>query len=79
MVKELSAIYDSNIWLQDLDKIIASLPELSELEGKSVLVTGANGLICSAVIDVLMRYNESTKSGNTIRVTAAGLSAMVMS
>lgn len=74
MAKELSAIYDNDLWLQDLDSIIESLPELSELEGKSVLVTGANGLICSAVIDVLTRYNEAVKKNRNISVTAAGRS-----
>ena len=72
MVKTLRTIYGNSLWLQDIDRTVESLPELSELEGKSVLVTGANGLICSAVIDVLMRYNEP--HGNSIRVIAAGRS-----
>lgn len=72
MVKALKTIYGNNLWLQDIDRTVKSLPELSELEGKSVLVTGANGLICSAVIDVLMRYNGT--HGNRIKVIAAGRS-----
>ena len=72
MAETLRTIYGNSLWLQDIDRTVESLPELSELEGKSVLVTGANGLICSAVIDVLMRYNES--HGNSIRVIAAGRS-----
>ena len=70
MAEELGAIYGSSLWLHDLDRITEYLPELSELDGKSVLITGANGLICSAVADVLLRYNE-THSGN-IRIIAAG-------
>ena len=72
MVKELSRIYSSDLWLQDLDSITASLPELSQLNGKSVLITGANGLICSAVVDLLIRHNET--HGGTIHIVAAGRS-----
>ncbi len=70
MVKKLGTIYDSDLWLQDVNMITESLPELGELEGKSVLVTGSNGLICSAVVDVLMRYNDA--HGDNIGIIAAG-------
>ena len=52
-------IYDSPLWKADLDEIVASLPELSELAGKSVMITGAAGLICSSVVDILFRYNDT--------------------
>lgn len=52
-------IYESKIWLADLDKVLAGLPELEEMAGKSVLVTGCTGLICSAVVDVLIRWNKT--------------------
>ena len=70
MAEKLGAIYGSSLWLHDLDRITASLHELSELDGKSVLITGANGLICSAITDVLIRHN-TTHSG-TIHIIAAG-------
>ena len=63
-------LYDSKKWAQDIDEVLASLPELSYLEGNSVMITGANGLICSAVVDILIRYNES--HDNQIRIFAAG-------
>ena len=63
-------IYDRKLWIADLDEIISSLPELEELAGKKVLVTGCTGLICSAVIDVLMRWNETHK--DKITILAAG-------
>ena len=68
-------IYNSNLWLSDLDLSIASLPSLSRLNGKTVLVTGAGGLICSAVVDVLIRYNE-TQNGS-IKILAAGRSEAI--
>ena len=63
-------IYDSNLWFSDLDEIIEVLPELKELEGKSILVTGSTGLICSALIDVLIRWN--TTHDNKIIVHVEG-------
>ena len=63
-------LYHSKLWMSDLDETIAALPELAELEGRSVMITGCSGLICSAVIDVLIRRNE-THSGQ-IHIIAAG-------
>lgn len=51
-------LYDSKLWVDDLDSIISKLPELNMLEGCSILVTGASGLICSSVADLLIRYNR---------------------
>ena len=65
-------IYNSSLWISDLDKTISELPELAELTGKNVLVTGCTGLICSAVVDALIRWNE-THAGK-INILAAGRS-----
>ena len=65
-------IYDSKIWICDLDETIIALPELDELARKSVMVTGSTGLICSAVIDVLIRWNET--HDEKITILAAGRS-----
>lgn len=51
-------IYKSKLWISDLDEEIAALPELKDLSGKSILITGCTGLICSALIDILIRWNE---------------------
>ncbi len=64
------SIYDSNLWMKDVDLVLAGLPELNELEGKKILITGAAGLICSAVVDILIRYNE--KAHSPIQIYAAG-------
>lgn len=65
-------LYNSKIWISDLEETIGELPELGELAGKSVMVTGCTGLIGSAVVDVLIRWNE-THEGKII-VLAAGRS-----
>lgn len=63
-------LYDSKLWIEDIDKILETLPEMDELAGKSVMITGAAGLVCSAVVDVLFRYND--KHEKKIQILAAG-------
>lgn len=65
-------ILNSKLWISDLDETIDALPELDELAGKSVMVTGCTGLICSAVVDVLIRWNETHQE--KIKVFATGRS-----
>jgi nucleoside-diphosphate-sugar epimerase len=64
------SIYDSRLWISDLDETIAALPEMNELAGKSVMVTGCSGLICSAVVDVFIRWNVT--HAEKIKILAAG-------
>ena len=64
------SIYDSNLWISDLDEIIDVLPEIEDLCEKSVMSTGCSGLICSAVVDLLIRWN--TTHQKKINILAAG-------
>ena len=63
-------IYDNTLWISDVDRVISVIPELNQLEGKSVMITGAAGLICSSVVDILFRYNDTHE--NKILILAAG-------
>lgn len=63
-------LYDSKLWIEDIDEILELLPELKQLEGKSVLITGVGGLICSSVADILIRYNEVHDNSVTIYAAA---------
>ena len=65
-------LYEHPLWIEDIDLIIKTLPELEQLAGSSVLITGASGLICSAVVDVLFRYNDT--HDQKIRILVAGRS-----
>lgn len=71
-------IRDCKQWISDIDKVTESLPELDTLAGKTILITGSTGLICSAVIDVFLRYNDTHKN-EMIRILAAGRSHKKMS
>ena len=63
-------LYESKLWISDIDAAIASFADLKELGGKSILITGSTGLICSAVTDLLLRWNETHEE--KIHVWAAG-------
>ncbi len=66
----MGSIYNSPKWFKDIDTVSQNLSELSELAGRSVLITGAAGLICSAVTDIFIRYNEMHSV--PIHIIAAG-------
>lgn len=51
-------IYNSQIYINDLKSVKESLIRINEIKGKSILVTGATGLIGSAIIDLLLYTNE---------------------
>lgn len=60
----------SKLWINDIDTIIQENPEIKKLESKSVLITGAAGLICSSIVDIVFRYNDL--HNNPIQIYAAG-------
>ena len=51
-------IYESETYRRDLDEVLSSF-DLGFLRGRSILITGASGLIGSTIIDLLLRYNET--------------------
>lgn len=57
-------------YLRDLQRVQQAVPQLQRLDGRRILITGAGGLICSALVDFLMRRNDTDGSG--IQVFAAG-------
>ena len=63
-------LYNNTLWISDIDIIIKSLPEIEQLAGKSVMITGAAGLICSSLVDIFFRFNDTHEK--KIRIIAAG-------
>ena len=55
------SIYNSELWIENIDTVISKLPELCELENKTIMITGATGLICSALVDILITINEQVR------------------
>lgn len=56
--------------MNDLKTVQESLIGISEIEGKSILVTGATGLIGSAIVDLLLYANVSKEAN--IKIYACG-------
>lgn len=61
--------YNDKYW-QDTKVVADSIPNLSFLFGTTILITGASGMICSAVVEVLFYLNRE-KSAN-IQIVLAG-------
>ncbi|WP_150269420.1 NAD-dependent epimerase/dehydratase family protein [Paenibacillus tepidiphilus] len=60
----------SNIYEEDVENTLKLCIPWSELTNKTVLITGATGLICSFLVDVLMYRNEIYKSNIRVIITA---------
>jgi nucleoside-diphosphate-sugar epimerase len=56
----------SERYLSDLHLIRHAVPEVQKLQGKKILISGAGGLICSALVDALLSWDMN------IQVFAAG-------
>lgn len=65
-------IYNSKQWYCDIVRVIKTLPELKKCMGQSIMITGATGLIGSAIVDLLIHYNETHNI--PISIFAAGRS-----
>lgn len=59
-------------YLADLGEALTSIPSVESLFGKRVLVTGATGMLCSPVVDLLLMMNR--ERGANITVVVAGRS-----
>lgn len=57
-------------YLNDLLRVQDAIANIDRLDHSRVLITGAGGLICSALVDVLLRRNDTFDAG--IQVYAAG-------
>ncbi len=63
-------LYKSDLYMSDLDLIIEHTDVLKDMKGTSVLIVGARGMVCSAIADLLFRYNEKENAG--IHIYLAG-------
>ncbi|MDY5704141.1 MAG: NAD-dependent epimerase/dehydratase family protein [Lachnospiraceae bacterium] len=64
------AIYDSKTYIADIQRVLENFDFQRVLKDKSVLITGASGLICSSIADILFFLNETYNTN--IQVYVAG-------
>lgn len=57
-------------YLNDLALVQDAIPHLDELRFKKILITGANGLICSALVDFFLQLNDTTAANVDIYAAA---------
>lgn len=62
----IMSIYESKTYISDLKEVVLNTPIVKDLQGKSVLITGAGGLICSGIVDLLLMCNEMFSTNITI-------------
>ena len=71
-------LYDNELWIADVDVIIRNIPEIEQLAGQSVMITGAAGLICSSLVDVFFRFNDTHEKKISILAAGRWLDEMVV-
>lgn len=57
--------YSDDYW-KAVEHVLTCVPDVNSLSGKSILVTGATGMICSSVVELLFELNRSHHAGITI-------------
>lgn len=57
-------------YLKDIEMIIPQIKGLENIYGKKLLITGATGMVCSTIVDVICYLNQKEKAG--IRLFLAG-------
>jgi len=63
---ENMSIYKNKIYWEDLQTAILTTPRFEQLRGKSVMITGATGLIGSFLVDMLLYANKEMDMNITI-------------
>ena len=64
--------YTESYW-KDIEQVLSSIPHWETLCHKTVLVTGATGMIGSSVVDILLYLNQHKQAGINIVLPARSL------
>ena len=60
----------SDLYSEDLILAINQIPNLNELLGKRVLITGSTGMVGSGIVDMLLQMNRTFNAGVVISVSS---------
>lgn len=60
------SLYESSTYISDLKEVVQNTSIINEIKDKSILITGAGGLICSGIVDLLLMSNELNNTNITI-------------
>lgn len=60
----------TSVYVSDLSRIQQAIPNLEGIYNKSVMITGATGLVCSAVVDFLLYLNDANHANIKVYLTA---------
>ena len=66
-------LLDSELYKEDLERTLLNLADISRLKDKAIFITGANGLICSAVVDLLLAAQKKYNLGIKIYIATRNL------
>ncbi len=61
--------YNKEYW-QDVNLAIDEIPNINRIKGKKILITGASGMICSAIVEILFYLNFEANAN--IKIFLAG-------
>ena len=61
-----------DLYWKDVKKTVQNIPDITQLFHKSICITGANGMICSAIADIILWLNCNKNAG--IHLILAGRS-----
>jgi nucleoside-diphosphate-sugar epimerase len=60
----------NSVYINDLTRSQKACPNIDRINGSSILITGATGLVCSAIVDFLLNLNDTVNAGITVYVAA---------
>lgn len=71
-------LLENKLYLHDIDKIATQSYDWSKIDGHSVLIIGASGMIGSCLVDILMHRNKKFHAGINIYAMGRSLERLKM-
>lgn len=68
--------YCEDYW-KDVEQVLHSIPRAEDLFGKRILITGATGMICSSIVEILLHLNRAQAASITLYLAGRSRDRMV--